>query len=112
MSVLRVPDRTFTIPILVRGTIVWGSLRAALALATWLMTGLERPTLEVTVGAAAWGTLVVGALGLLEIRRRNEHMLLANLGYGQGLLAAVAAVPALIGEIAISLALTHGAARS
>lgn len=112
MSVLRTPDRTFTLPILVRGTIVWGSLRAALALATWLMTGLERPTLEVTVGAAAWGTLVVGALGLVEIRRRNEHILLANLGYGQWLLAAIAALPALLGEIVISLAVTHGAARS
>lgn len=109
------PDWLFAGPILLRGTLIWGSSRIAMAMVTWLMNSREEPlTFGVTPGAAAWLILVVGALGLVEVRRRNEHLLLANMGCAQGTLAAIAAIPALLGEAAIALALlgADGAPRS
>lgn len=38
--------------------------------------------------------LVVAALGMLEARRGNEHLFLANLGYGWGTVAAYLLLPA------------------
>jgi hypothetical protein len=55
--------------------------------------------------------LVVGALGLIEIRRRNEHLLLANLGFRQRTLAVIAGLPAFVGEVAIALAWSDAASR-
>ena len=99
-------------PILWRSLTIWAAARAALALLGWLMSdGADPITLAVTRGASAWIVLVVGALGLLEIRRRNEHLLLANLAIPQATLAALAAAPALIGELVIALLTTDGAAR-
>ena len=60
------------------------------------------PTIPVTPGAAVWLTVIVGSLGLLEGRRRNEHILLANLGVGQPLLAAIAALPAALAELVLA----------
>ena len=109
---MRLPDRIFAQPLLVRGALLWAGVRSAMALIAWLMAGMEgAPTLEVTVKAAAWIVLVVGGLGILELRRRNEHLLLANLGIYQRTLGLLAAAPALLGEIAIALALADGPAR-
>lgn len=106
------PDRTFAFPVLGRSLTIWAAARAALVLLGWLMADRAEPlTLAVTRGASAWVVLVVGALGLLEIRRRNEHLLLANLAIPQPTLAALAAAPALIGEVVIALLTTDGAAR-
>ena len=105
MNVLPVPDRLFTVPILLRGSLVWACLRAALTLLPWLMSGFDEPfTTAVTARAAAWIVLVAAALGLIEMRRRNEHLLLANLGFRQRTLAILAGLPALIGEVAMALA--------
>jgi hypothetical protein len=113
MRIRALPDRLLTIPILARGFIIWASARAALALATWLMSGKSEPlTLAVTRGASVWIVLLVAALGLIEIRRRNAHLFLANLGVSQPTLAAIAATPALLGEITIAFLATDGAARS
>ncbi|HEX6090126.1 MAG TPA: hypothetical protein VFZ13_08200 [Gemmatimonadales bacterium] len=112
MNVLPVPDRLFTVPIILRGSFIWGCLRAALALLPWFMSGFEeRFTVAVTVGAAAWIVLVVAALGLLDIRRRNEHLLLANLGFRQRTLAILAGLPAFVGEVAIAAAWSDAAPR-
>lgn len=105
------PDRLFTVPILSRGALMWACTRSALMLVGWLMAGGdEPPTIEVTRNAAAWLIGLTGVLGVIEIRRRNEHLLLANLGSGQPVLAAIAAAPALVAEIVIAL-VTDGAAR-
>ena len=109
---MRFPDRVFARPLLIRGTLLWAGARGCLALITWLVAGMEGPvTPQVTVEAAAWIIIVVGALGLLEARRRNEHLLLANLGIYQRTLGLLAAVPALAGEVVIALALADGPAR-
>jgi hypothetical protein len=110
---MRIPDRVYTRPLLLRGALLWGVSRAFLAFGTWITLGVgSRFTLAVTVQAAAWIVIVVGLLGLLELRRRNEHLLLANLGIYQRTLGMLAAVPALLCEIAMALALPDGAARS
>jgi hypothetical protein len=112
MNVLPVPERLFSAPMLMRGALIWGFVRAGLALVPWLMAGFEEPfTVNVTVGAAAWIVLVVGALGLIEVRRRNEHLLLANLGFRQRTLAVIAGLPAVVGEVAIALAWTDAPPR-
>lgn len=113
MNVVAIPDRIFTIPILVRGVLLWASTRAVLALVPRLMTGFEEPfSLEVTNGAAAWIIGVVAALGLVEMRRRNEHLLLANLGIREATLGVIAALPALLGEVVIAFVVPDGAPRS
>lgn len=48
--------------------------------------------------------LLVVFLSLLETRRRNEHLLLANFGISEASLAGVSVLPALVAEIAIRVA--------
>jgi hypothetical protein len=43
--------------------------------------------------------LLVALLGLLEARRRHEHLLLANLGVSQLTISLVSAIPALAIEV-------------
>ena len=106
------PDRVFTQPLLGRGAWIWATLRLGIALGAWLMSGLSEPfSLAVTGGAAAWIAMVATVLGVVELRRRNEHLLLANLGFGPRALAALAAVPAVLGEIALAAWLTGDVAR-
>jgi hypothetical protein len=47
--------------------------------------------------------LLVGFLGLLETRRRNEHLLLANFGVPEAAMAGLALLPALLAEITVWL---------
>ena len=112
MRLPALPDRIFTIPMLGRGIVIWGSARASLALAGWLMSARTEPlSIAITPAAAVWITLLVGVLGAIEIRRRREHLLLANLGIMQATLTVIAAVPALIGEVAVALLTVDAAAR-
>jgi len=106
------PDWTFTRPLLGRGALIWGSARACLAFVNWAVSGFTGPfSLAVTPKAAVWTAAVVGLLGVLELRRRNEHLLLANLGVRQRTLAALATVPAILGELALAMMGTDAAPR-
>ena len=101
---LRLPDWTFTRPLLVRGALIWASARACLAFVTWAGSGFTGPfSPAVTAKAAIWTAAVVGILGVLELRRRNEHLLLANFGIRQGTLAVLATVPAILGELTLAM---------
>lgn len=109
---MRTPDPVFTRPLLARGLLIWGASRACLAVVVWLMSGLEDPlTFAVTPKAAAWIALVTAAVGWLELRRRHEHLLLANLGIRQPMLVLLAAAPAVLGEVMVALAGAGGLAR-
>jgi hypothetical protein len=48
--------------------------------------------------------LIVGFLGLLEARRRNEHILLANFGVPQWSLTMLSGLPSLVAELLVQLA--------
>ena len=109
---LRMPDWTFTGPLLGRSALIWASARACLAFVNWAVAGFAGPfSLAVTAKAAIWTAAVVGVLGVLELRRRNEHLLLANLGIPQRTLAALATVPAILGELALASMGTDAAPR-
>ncbi|HEX8693869.1 MAG TPA: hypothetical protein VF746_15715 [Longimicrobium sp.] len=54
-------------------------------------------------GGNPLAVVVVVALGLLEARRRDEDLFLANLGYGRATLAAYLALPAAALEAAFTL---------
>lgn len=47
--------------------------------------------------------VLTAALGLIEVRRRREHVLLANLGVGQAALAAVMLIPPVVFEVLMAL---------
>ncbi|HEU4800644.1 MAG TPA: hypothetical protein VFS94_08430 [Gemmatimonadales bacterium] len=94
------PGREFLIPLLVRGLFVWLVLRAVLAFIAMLIEGAPQP-IVVPGRAALWLVLIVTAVGILELRRRNETLLLANLGVRRWLLALLCAAPAIVGELAI-----------
>jgi len=109
---MRIPDRVFTRPLLVRGLLIWGASRACLAVVVWLMSGLEDPlTFAVTAKAAIWIAVVAGVLGWLELRRRHEHLLLANLGVRERTLGLLAAAPGLLGEFVVAVVGAGDAAR-
>jgi hypothetical protein len=59
--------------------------------------------LPLTPRATGLVVLLVGFLGLLEARRRNEHVLLANFGVPPSGLAGLSLLPALIAETTVWL---------
>lgn len=95
-----VPDRTFLIPLLVRGAFLWLVLRAGFAYIAMLIEGAPQPVV-VPGPAALWLVLIVAALGMIELRRRHQLLLLANLGVRRWVLALCCAAPAILGELAI-----------
>lgn len=94
------PDRAFLIPLLVRGAFLWLVLRAVFAFIAMLIEGAPQP-IVVPGQAALWLVLIVAVLGMIELRRRNQLLLLANLGVRRWVLALLCAAPAILGELAI-----------
>lgn len=103
------PDRAFLIPLLVRGLLLWLLFRTCFAFLAWLVEGAQQSInvaaraviSPMPANAALWMLLIITALGMLELRRRNEHLLLANFGVRAWVLALLCAVPAVAGELLI-----------
>ena len=103
------PDRAFLIPLLLRGVLLWLLFRTCFAFLAWLIEGAQQPIgvaaraviSPMPPGAALWLLLILTALGMLELRRRNEHLLLANFGVRTWVLALLCAAPAIAGELLI-----------
>ncbi len=81
---------------------MWIGVRAAIALSEALPRGQlpEVPRglpLHAVVGLAA----VVALLGLIDVARRNERLLLANLGIRQHVVAALSALAAFAAEVVV-----------
>ena len=97
------PDPRLATVLAWRALLVWGMLRSALALVAWLHDGMMAPPgFGITPWAAAWLVAVVTALMLLDLRRRGELVLHANLGIGPAALAAVASLPPLLAELVVA----------
>jgi hypothetical protein len=98
---VRVPDRLFTLSLLWRGLLIWAGTRLLVALGGGGVAGTHPASLGVQ------GTLllvaIVGLLGILEARRRNEHSLLANFGTSPAVLGTVCAAPAVLAELLVGL---------
>lgn len=103
------PDRAFLIPLLIRGLLLWLLFRIGFAFLAWLIEGAQQPIEEAAravmspmpASAALWLLLILTAVGMLELRRRNELLLLANFGVRTWTLAALCAAPAAAGELLI-----------
>ena len=78
-----------------RGAILWLLVRIAV---TFLAGANLLPPVAFTVA------MIVGALGLLDARLRNEHRFLANLGVSQVVIVLLSMIPALIAELVIGIA--------
>ncbi|HEX2188287.1 MAG TPA: hypothetical protein VHG51_05280 [Longimicrobiaceae bacterium] len=95
------PVRPFTRVLLLRALLLWVGVRLVV-----LAGGLPSAAgLAPTPRAALLVVAVVGVLGLLEARRRNEVVFLANLGVGRASIAAFSALPALALEILAAVGL-------
>ena len=99
---MRFPDRRFTTGLLRRAVFLWLGVRLLVALAGGGGVG-GRGLVPLAPRGAGLVVLLVGLLGLLEARRRNEHVLLANFGVPQGRLAGLSVLPALIAETIVWL---------
>jgi hypothetical protein len=93
--------RLFETAILVRAAVLWVLIRAALA---GVLMVMESPPLGLATRASVGLVLVVGALSWLDTRRRNEDLLLANLGVSRGTVHGLGLAPPLAGEVLLHMA--------
>lgn len=93
------PERTIAFALLRRSAVIWLLVRCTFALFNAAKTG--HGAFGLTTPAAAWLILVVGALGFVEARRRNEVRFLANLGVAPATVFLMSAMPALVAEVVI-----------
>lgn len=101
-SSMRLPDRRFASALLRRALYLWFGTRLLVALAGG--GGVAgRGLVSLTPMATGVVVLLAVLFSLLEARRRNEHLLLANFGVSETVLAGLCALPALIAETAVRL---------
>ncbi|HEY3935755.1 MAG TPA: hypothetical protein VGL65_14170 [Gemmatimonadales bacterium] len=99
---VRLPERSFAMGLLLRGAMLWLLARLLVVSTSAAVSGrISGSLLPTTALAFALG---VGALGLLDARRRNEYRFLANLGVSQIVILMLATIPALLGELALGIA--------
>ena len=95
----RLPDRSMVIALLRRGAFLWLLARIMVAASGAAVSG--HISIGVFAPTALALSLAVGAFGLLDARRRNEHRFLANLGVSPFTIVALSTVPALIAELVL-----------
>jgi hypothetical protein len=102
---MRLPDPLFARLFLRRAIFIWLGTRILFEVAGFLVADvLGPPSLFVSPSTAIALSCLVGALGVLDARRRNEHLLLADLGVSQWPIWMISALPALMVEALIALA--------
>ena len=101
---MMLPDPVITRALLVRAAFLWLGTRVLFAFAGLLAAGiLGPPSLTVAPHTAIAIACLVGALGVLDARRRHEHLLLANLGVSLWPVWIISLAPALIAEGVVAL---------
>ena len=86
------------------GAVIWVLLRCALYVLGALMNGaLGPPPVEVGAPVALSVATGCGALVLLDVMRRREGILLANLGVPLRFAFLLGAVPAVVAELALRM---------
>jgi hypothetical protein len=99
---MRLPDRRFTIALLRRALYLWFGTRLLVALVG--AGGVEGYGFVALTPVATGGAVLLAVFfSLLEARRRNEHLLLANFGVSETVLAGLCALPALMAETVVWL---------
>ena len=109
MSLLnRLPNPEFTRKFLVVGAAAWVLVRVAFALAL-AIADVPVPPLILEPPASVAVVAICSGLVVLDVLRKRERILLANLGVALGAVALIGAIPALVAETAITLlAMTIG----
>ena len=99
------PDRLFARALLARLVFLWIPVRAGQFVVEVSVheRGDPPPSLFVTPLSAAGIAVLVALLQLLDVRRRGEHVLLANLGTGTRELLLLSAVATALLELAVAL---------
>jgi hypothetical protein len=107
---IRLPNLEFGRRFLIDGTVIWVLLRCALyALVIVSPDRFGPPTLALGLPASVTLVTMCGALSLLDVLRRRESILLANLGIPLRAVVVTGAIPALIGETLMTLLATMAA---
>ena len=89
------------------GTAAWVLVRAAFAFVSEAAKDvLGPPTLTLELPAMLALIAICSAFVVLDVLRRHERLLLANLGVSLGGVAVVGAIPALVAETAVTLLAT------
>jgi hypothetical protein len=104
-ALTQLPDRRFSAKFLLTGLAAWAITRAGLAFggaATEDIFG--PPPLALEIPTSLLLAAVCGAVVALDVLRRHERILLANLGVPLPVVVAIGAIPAIATESLISLA--------
>lgn len=99
---MRIPDRLFAVALLRRAFFLWVGVRLLVAVAGG-GGAASRGVLPFAFREAGLVVLAVSFLALIEARRRNEHVLLANFGVSQGIIVGMSVLPAALAEAAVWL---------
>ena len=106
---MALPPRSFARAILLRAVVIWIGMKlvvtsaaAAGAAARGEVLGF-RETLSLAPSAALLLAAFVAGLTLMDARRRNELLFLANLGVSRSVIASLAAIPAVAFEIVLGV---------
>ena len=86
-------------PLLTRAAVLWLILKVALLAIGAAAEAMGAPSPESPFGIV----VLTGVLGTVDIARRGERMLWANLGYAPAVTAAVFVLLATVGEVAWAL---------
>jgi|SRR5690349_9722716 len=101
---MMLPDPVITRTLLVRAAFLWLGTRILFGFAGVSASALfGQPSIAVAPRTAIAIACIVGLLGVLEARRRHEHILLANLGVSQWPIWIISVAPALIAEGIVAL---------
>ena len=99
-----IPNPEFARKLLIDGTLLWIFIRIALPLISSVLSDtLGTPGLSLGLPGSVTLATLCGAIIVLDVRRRRENVLLANLGIPLRAVFLTGAIPAMIGETATSL---------
>ena len=100
------PDAVLTRRLFVRAFGVWLGVRLAIQALVTLPTGhLDLRPIWIGLPGAFLLAAIVGLLGLVDVARRSERLLFANLGIPRRTVAVISAAAALAGEALTALLL-------
>jgi hypothetical protein len=103
----RLPNPEFSRTFLVCGAAAWVLVRVAFVLASALLVDVLGPAPLILEPPASLAVVAIcSGLVVLDVRRKHERILLANLGVALGAVALIGAIPAILVEMAIALLAT------
>ncbi len=100
---MRLPDRRLVRLLVARGTLLWllAHLIVLGAFAMGSQSFWQPARLHLSPVQAFWSLVFCGVLAWLDLRRRRELVLLANLGIALPTVLAASLVPGVVGEVAL-----------